>query len=192
MSTTTAIAVALWSVLSLLSVWVWLPPRPGRHQPLLARTAVLVAVLATAVVGTGVVALLASLGEPVGGRASWVVITVASSAALLTGGAVTSCVLDLADTSARRTGVRVRRTVLRGGAWIGALERLGIVASLLAGWPEGLAVILAVKGLARYPELKTGQSSGAAERFIIGTFASIGWAAVCAGVAWILVWLPGV
>lgn len=68
--------------------------------------------------------------------------------------------------------------VLRGGAWIGALERLAVVTSLLAGWPEGLAVVLAVKGLGRYPELR---HPGAAERFIIGTFCSVLWAAGCAG-----------
>lgn len=71
--------------------------------------------------------------------------------------------------------------VLRGGTWIGALERLAAAATLLAGWPEGLALVLAVKGLARFSELKI--RDGAAERFIIGTFASILWAAACAGIA---------
>jgi hypothetical protein len=68
---------------------------------------------------------------------------------------------------------------LRGGAWIGALERLAIVATLLTRWPEGLAVILAVKGLGRYPELRR---PAAAERFIIGTIASALWAVACVGV----------
>ncbi|MFD1211696.1 hypothetical protein ACFQ36_06535 [Arthrobacter sp. GCM10027362] len=70
--------------------------------------------------------------------------------------------------------------VLRGGAWIGVLERTSIAATLLAGWPEGLAVVLAVKGLGRYNEL--GQA-GAAERFILGTFASVLWAAAATGIA---------
>ena len=68
---------------------------------------------------------------------------------------------------------------LRGGAWIGTLERLAIVATLLTRWPEGLAVILAVKGLGRYPELRR---PTAAERFIIGTLASALWAVACVGV----------
>lgn len=68
---------------------------------------------------------------------------------------------------------------LRGGAWIGALERLAIVATLLTRWPEGLAVLLAVKGLGRYPELRR---PAAAERFIIGTLASALWAIACVGV----------
>ncbi|NED94648.1 hypothetical protein G1H11_04920 [Phytoactinopolyspora alkaliphila] len=67
---------------------------------------------------------------------------------------------------------------LRGGATIGSLERVAIVVSLLAGWPEGLALTLAVKGFGRYPELR---KPSAPERFIIGTFASILWAAAVAG-----------
>jgi hypothetical protein len=48
-------------------------------------------------------------------------------------------------------------------------------------------VVLAIKGLARYPELKA-TTSGAAERFIIGTFSSVLFAAAWAGLAW---WLTG-
>lgn len=72
--------------------------------------------------------------------------------------------------------------VLRGGAWIGGLERLAIYASLMVGYPEGIAIVLALKGLARYPELKA-TTSGAAERFIIGTFVSVLVAAAAAGLA---------
>ena len=70
-------------------------------------------------------------------------------------------------------------TVLRGGLVIGALERTAVVVTILAGWPEGIAVVLAVKGLARYPELRRAQSS---EYFIIGTFASVLWAAAAGGI----------
>lgn len=69
---------------------------------------------------------------------------------------------------------------LKGGAWIGVLERLGIAAALLGGWPEGIGVVLVVKGLGRYADLREG---AAAERFIIGTFVSVLWAvAACAAV----------
>ena len=51
---------------------------------------------------------------------------------------------------------------------------------MLANFPAGLAVIVAAKGLARYPELR---HPGAAEQFIIGTFVSVLWAAACTGVA---------
>jgi len=76
-------------------------------------------------------------------------------------------------------------TVLRGGAWVGYLERAAISATLLAGWPEGMALVLAVKGVGRYPELRGPESvqSHAPETFIIGTLASVLWAAACAGVA---------
>ena len=67
------------------------------------------------------------------------------------------------------------QTVLRGGTWIGVLERLAVTASLLAGVPEGVAVVVAVKGLGRYPELR--ENPGASERFVIGTLASLLWSA---------------
>lgn len=76
---------------------------------------------------------------------------------------------------------------LRGGAWIGMLERLAVYATILAGFPAGIAIALTVKGLARYPELAA-PNSGAAERFIIGTFVSVLLAAGAAGLA---VWLVG-
>jgi hypothetical protein len=69
---------------------------------------------------------------------------------------------------------------LRGGAWIGALERLAIVSTLVAGWPEGMAVVLAVKAFGRYPELRAANQQGPAEAFIIGTLVSVLWAVACA------------
>ena len=102
------------------------------------------------------------------------------------GGPLTSLVFDLVD---RREppaeSLEHAGHVLRGGTWIGGLERAAIYASLVAGWPEGIAVVLAVKGLGRYPELRAaedGVRTGAAERFIIGTFASVLWACAAAGV----------
>lgn len=78
--------------------------------------------------------------------------------------------------------VQAASRVLRGGTWIGVLERAGVYATLLAGWPEGLALIVAIKGLGRYPELRT-SDPGPAERFIIGTFVSVLFACACAGLA---------
>ncbi|MET1060356.1 MAG: hypothetical protein ABWX84_12200 [Nocardioides sp.] len=103
--------------------------------------------------------------------------------AVLGGGVVTSSVFGLVDgMSPDDASVRKAGEVLRGGAWIGALERLAVFVTVLAGWPEGLAVTLALKGLGRYPELRT-ETPGAAERFIIGTFTSVLWAVACAGAA---------
>ncbi|MCS3779822.1 hypothetical protein [Tsukamurella ocularis] len=69
---------------------------------------------------------------------------------------------------------------LRGGLAIGVLERAAIAVCVLANFGGGLAVIIAAKGLARYPELR---HPGAAEQFIIGTFVSVLWAVACTGVA---------
>ncbi|MGN5240141.1 MULTISPECIES: hypothetical protein [unclassified Rhodococcus (in: high G+C Gram-positive bacteria)] len=73
---------------------------------------------------------------------------------------------------------------LRGGRVIGVLERGAVAASILAGWPEGIAIIMAVKGLARYPELREPQAS---EQFIIGTSTSVLWAAAACGVGHALI-----
>lgn len=101
------------------------------------------------------------------------------------GGLLTAGVFRLADrgSAARRDSMRSAGEVLRGGAWIGALERAAVYATLVAGWPEGMALVLGIKGLGRYPELKNQDHPGTAERFIIGTFTSVLFAAGCAGVA---------
>ena len=113
-------------------------------------------------------------------------LTLAGVLAVLGGGPVTTRVFTLVDRDEQPAQSMDRAgQVLRGGAWIGALERAAIFATLTAGWPEGLAVVLALKGLGRYPELRAAEAgvrTGAAERFIIGTFASVLWAAACAGV----------
>lgn len=67
--------------------------------------------------------------------------------------------------------------VLRGGLTIGILERLAVAGSILAGFPEAIAVVVAIKGVGRFTELA---ASEARERFIIGTFASLIWASACA------------
>jgi hypothetical protein len=74
-------------------------------------------------------------------------------------------------------------TPLRGGRVIGYLERVAVVAALGMRWPEAIAIVLAVKGLGRYPELR---EPGAAEQFIIGTLASVLWAAAVAGTGYLL------
>lgn len=72
--------------------------------------------------------------------------------------------------------------VLRGGSWIGLLERLAITGTILVGYPEAIAVVIAIKGLGRFPELRAATGATASERFIIGTLTSFCWAgAVGAG-----------
>lgn len=65
-------------------------------------------------------------------------------------------------------------TLLRGGTWIGLLERLAVTGTILLGHPEGVAVVVAVKGLGRYPELA--RNPDVSERFVIGSLASLVWA----------------
>lgn len=116
------------------------------------------------------------------------VVSLAMVLAALGGGPVTSSVFALVDgggSEVREGSVRRAGDVLRGGAWIGVLERAAVFGSVAVGWPEGAAVTLALKGLGRYPELRT-ETPGAAERFIIGTFTSVLWAAACAGVVRLL------
>lgn len=85
------------------------------------------------------------------------------------------------DTPEAMSPIEAAGAQLRGGRAIGWLERLGTCATLLAGFPAGIAAIVAVKGLARYPDLKA--SDGTAERFILGTFASLLVGAAGAGAA---------
>jgi hypothetical protein len=186
-NTTAAIALGIWTVLSAGSTPLWFPARSPARRPLVARTAVLLAIVTVLIAGTGVVALLAATAPPLVGRWTWLSHVVAVIAAFACGGPLTSCLLSLADASSRPGTPRVQRTILHGGSWIGALERLTVAVSILSGFSAGIAVIVAIKGLGRYPDLKAGQGSGAAERFIIGTFASLGWAAACAGVGLLLV-----
>ena len=138
--------------------------------------------------------------------ATTVLVTLAGLLAVAGGGPVTTRIFafvdrnDRNDRSDRRDGAdrparprsddATRQTldqagqVLRGGAWIGALERIAVFAGLAAGFPEGVAVVLALKSVGRFPDLRGDAGSGSAttERFIIGTLTSVLWAAACAGV----------
>lgn len=101
---------------------------------------------------------------------------------------LTAAVLHLAARSPDSGGTADQRTsdasgdgagpddasTLRGGTWIGVLERLAVAGALIAGYPSGIALVIAVKGLGRYPELR--EHPDASERFVIGTFTSMLWA----------------
>ncbi|MGV8847669.1 hypothetical protein [Tessaracoccus sp.] len=83
-------------------------------------------------------------------------------------------------------GLEAAGEELKGGYWIGLLERAALFACVMSGFPEGIALVLGVKGLGRYPELRT-PSGSKGELFIIGTFSSMLWAALFSGLAWGLV-----
>ena len=165
-----ALSLVLTSLAIVLAVVGLLIRRTSRTLP-----AAMLALLALALV-------LAWLHGPydsddAGGR--WLTL-LAGVLAVAGGGQVTTWVFSFIDGGER---VRQAGQVLRGGAWIGALERLAVFVTLVAGWGPGLAIVLAVKGLGRYPELRSDEDTGVAERFIIGTFTSVLWAAGCAGLA---------
>lgn len=84
------------------------------------------------------------------------------------------------DDAAMAGGAPTQR-ILRGGAIIGILERLGVCLAILTGQPVAIAYIVAIKGLGRFAELK--ETPVAAERFIIGTLTSMLWAAGIAAAA---------
>lgn len=64
---------------------------------------------------------------------------------------------------------------LRGGVYIGLLERTATTAAILAGQLALIAVIVAIKGLGRFDQLRG--NPAASEKFTIGTLCSLLWAA---------------
>jgi hypothetical protein len=178
----TTAALTLLTLLSLLSVPFW------RDLPVIPRFRLRAGlVLSVAVGALGVTGWLAVNSQQHDRAQQELAVVLSVVASLAAGGPVAKAVLRLADPGTQSAPQGPARTsVLTGGAWIGALERIAVTMTLIAHWPEGLALILAVKGLGRYPELRgagSSDQSGAAERFIIGTFASALWAAACAVIA---------
>ena len=72
----------------------------------------------------------------------------------------------------RRHGLR------NGGATIGMLERCLVLTFVLAGNYGAIGLILAAKGLLRYPEIKDTQDQKMAEYILVGTMLSLIWAVV--------------
>lgn len=170
--TVTVVALAICAAVSAASV----RPR-GR---VLRTAAVVVATTALAVAALG-----SAVSPPAGGSVRAVVVTLVVVVAAVGGVALVPLVFDMVEVehAEGRPGPDDdpdRSRPLRGGRVIGVFERIAVVGALVAGWPAGIAVVLAVKGLARYPEIRDQQ---AGEQFIIGTFASVLWAVAAAGVA---------
>ncbi len=64
---------------------------------------------------------------------------------------------------------------LKGGRLLGPMERIFIVALALGGELTAAAVVVAAKGLLRWPELRSAQAHGPtplSEYFLVGSFAS--------------------
>lgn len=136
--------------------------------------AVALAAPAATGVGLATVRVAAVVAAMAGGSA------LATAAFTLAGATGTAAAPPPPPADAPDDGEPVIEEPLRGGLAIGILERAAIAVCILANFSAGLAVIVAAKGLARYPELR---NPGAAEQFIIGTFVSVLWASGCAGVA---------
>jgi len=178
----TALILSLTAAALVLAVLAWVPKAGSTVQIVLS------GVMLACLVAVG---LLLLAGDGVEGWLErwWnVLLLLAGGLAVTGGGPLTTSVLSLVDRgNTRAQSTQKAGEVLRGGALIGALERGAIYAALVAGWPEGLAIVLAIKGLARYPELRSPDQPASvtpqavAERFIIGSFTSVLWSVTCAG-----------
>jgi hypothetical protein len=135
---------------------------PGPGAPPIAEVLLGAAVLALSIVG--------------GGPAAQLVLALASRGSV-TAGLHGGIVIDERATADNPYGGT--REVLRGGTFIGYLERFATAGAIMAGFPEAIAVLIAIKGVGRFSELDAAESR---ERFIIGTLVSLIWACVCAGV----------
>ncbi|TCO43468.1 hypothetical protein EV646_11244 [Kribbella antiqua] len=178
----TALVLSLTAAGLVFAVLAWVPKAGSTIQIVLS------AVMLAGLIAIGLL-LLAGDGVEGWSERWWnVLLLVAGGLAVTGGGPLTTSVLALVDRgNTRAQSTQKAGEVLRGGALIGALERGAIYAALVAGWPEGLAIVLAIKGLARYPELRSPDQPASvtpqavAERFIIGTFTSVLWSVTCAG-----------
>jgi len=178
----TALVLSLTAAGLVIAILAWLPSAGSVLEIVLSgiTLAFLVAVGLILLTGDGVA----------GWHEGWwnALVLLSGGLAIAGGGPLTTSVLALVDRgNTRSQSTQQAGEVLRGGALIGALERAAIYASVVTGWPEGLAIVLAIKGLARYPELRSPDQPASvtpqavAERFIIGTFTSVLWAITCAG-----------
>lgn len=61
---------------------------------------------------------------------------------------------------------------LRGGRWIGVLERILLLLLAGAGAHAAVAALVAAKGVIRFPEISADKSGAKAEEFLIGSLAS--------------------
>lgn len=162
----------------------WAVRRPAVADPNRTDVEVLridVVVTAVCAVLVGVAALIAAASDPRGTPVLVVTHVLAVLTAALTGASVVRVVLAAGGIPTRADNHDDEpEAPLRGGRVIGMLERTAVAVSLLLAWPAGIGIILAVKSLARFSELRAPHAS---EQFILGTFASVLWASAVAGVS---------
>jgi hypothetical protein len=188
------VAVVVAAAFVALSIWISLDRRPPGGKPLLPLAWV---------AGVFVVLFsISSLGDEIQGPLrGWYVgldfaftshldvdqFVLACGAALF---ALASCnrvvvlVLGLAGPT-----LKEEDSSLKGGRLLGPMERLIVGAAILAGEPAAAAIVIAAKGVLRFPEIQRGQDSPSDRRgpdtnteyFLIGTLSSLLLAAVLAG-----------
>lgn len=80
----------------------------------------------------------------------------------------------------------LRSPQLKGGRWIGPLERIALTGLLVAGAYPVAAGLMAAKGIVRFPEIQQDRAQGnMAEYFLVGSFVSWTIAILAAGLLWI-------
>lgn len=124
-------------------------------------------------VALGLVALAIAGGNPL---TVWVLNQ--ASRGDVDGGTHGGIMVPVAATGSTASTSRTTKTreVLRGGTWIGYLERLAVVSAIAIGHYEIIVAVIAIKGLGRFSELDAPESR---ERFIVGTLSSMIFAALC-------------
>ncbi|TLP79362.1 hypothetical protein [Nesterenkonia sphaerica] len=87
--------------------------------------------------------------------------------------------------SAAESELLVRKPQLKGGRWIGPLERITLTGLLVAGAYPVAAGLIAAKGIIRFPEMHQDRAEGnKAEYFLVGSFVSWTIAIIAAGLLW--------
>ena len=76
---------------------------------------------------------------------------------------------ELSQESGKRDGMEGS---MRGGRWIGPLERILILLLASVEAPAAIAAIVAAKGVIRFPEISQDKAGQKAEEFLIGSFVS--------------------
>lgn len=83
--------------------------------------------------------------------------------------------LPLASSSGADTDVAIAEEegpALRGGRWIGPLERLLVIVLVGAGADVAIGAVVAAKGVIRFPEISQDSTGEKAEEFLIGSISS--------------------
>jgi hypothetical protein len=172
-----AVLVALMASLC-FAVLAW--RRPGRMSVIVSAASLAVAVLLVTIphpapfaVVTALIGVAALAVSVIGGGPAVMLVLAMASRGSVTDGNHGGILVE----SQREPATAAPHEVLRGGTTIGIFERFAAAAAIMAGFPEAIAVVVAIKGVGRFTELDAPE---ARERFIIGTLVSLVWACACA------------